>query len=105
MNVQCDVAISFRGRDIRIANLTCPYVELRDNPFTSLDSTGVMVTPLAPDPTQVADTTAAGSWRVPVLTNTAAPAASTFGTVVKKLAAYDAKGNLIGYLPVYDSIT
>lgn len=32
-------------------------------------------------------------------------AATTPGTVVKKIPIYDASGNLLGYIPVYDAIT
>ena len=32
-------------------------------------------------------------------------AGSTLGSVVKKIPAYDTNGNLLGYLPVYSSIT
>jgi len=32
-------------------------------------------------------------------------AATTLGTVVKKIAVYDKDGNVVGYLPIYDAIT
>lgn len=112
INVISDRKIQFVGQNWRVAMLTAPAVSLINYPYAPYtEGTGIFLTPLLPDPTQVTDSTDPGNWRVAFLAFTDGNIASSQvqtpsgspTTVVGKLPIHDDDdGSLIGYIPIYE---
>lgn len=97
-NVSMDIPLIVIGTDVRLNNLTVPEGVTFHHPGSSgPDSSGVMLSPLLPDPSKVHNTTAAGQWfrpmfvtsdgtaNLPVWDNT--PGATAPGLVLSSPAA------------------
>jgi hypothetical protein len=69
-NVTLDLQLVAQGKDLRLNNLHAPegvvFQFLEDPP---VDSTGIMLSPITPDPDEVLDLTEAGNWQRPLMVN------------------------------------